>query len=163
MKSFLKLLWGRGWCNPENNVPYRLPQWLYGKSSLRHMMYRCNFAHHVIIGRSHCFHDCIYIIPVLLLWDLINVCRGSLTTTYVIYTYIDVGVKNLIQVWNIARHFSLPCFTCLVNSSVDRTETYVWMRPILITFVKLHCNRLGISMMLCKVNKIKSISPCVIT
>ena len=139
------------------------------------MMYSCNFVHHVpkgmscneaidvITERSHCFHDCIYIIPVLLLWDLINVCRGSLTTTYVIYTYIDVGVKNLIQVWNIARHFSLPCFTCLVNSSVDRTETYVWMRPILITFVKLHCNRLGISMMLCKVNKIKSISPCVIT
>ena len=131
----------------ETNVPYRLPQWLYGKSCLSHMMYRCNFVHHVpkcmscneaidvITGKTHCFHDCIYIMPVLLLWDVSSVCRRSLTT--------------LIQVWNIARHFSLSCFRCVVNSSVDRTEAYVWTWPILIIFVKLHCNRLGSFMMLC--------------
>ena len=44
-----------------------------------HMMYGCNIVHHVpkrmsfhkaivvITGRAHCFHDCIYITPVLLL------------------------------------------------------------------------------------------------
>ena len=70
--------------------------------ALGHMMYGCNISHHVpkcisyhkaivvIIERAHCFHDCIYITPVLLLWDLSTVCRGSLTTTYVIYTYIDL-------------------------------------------------------------------------
>ena len=101
----------------------------------------CDEAIDVITGRSHCFHDCIYIMPVLLLWDLSNVCRGSLTTTYLIYTYIDRC--------NIASHFSLSCFRYMVNSSVDRTEAKVWMWPMLTTFVKLYCNRLGSSVMLC--------------
>ena len=47
--------------------------------ALGHMMYGCNIVHHipkcmscqkaiaVIAGRTHCFHDCIYTIPVLLL------------------------------------------------------------------------------------------------
>ena len=47
-----------------------------------------NEATDVITGRLHCFHDWIYIMPVMLLCDLSNVCRGSLTTTYVIWTYI---------------------------------------------------------------------------
>ena len=49
----------------------------------------CDEAIDVITWRSHCFLDCIYIMPVFLLRDLSNVCRGSLTTTYVIYTHID--------------------------------------------------------------------------
>ena len=106
----------------ENNVPYQLPQWLHGRSCLLHMKYRCSFVHHVpkcmscneaidvITGRTHCFHDCIYIMPVLLRWDLSNVCRGSLMATYAIYTYIDsMGVNKLTQVWNIAHHFCLSC------------------------------------------------------
>ena len=48
-----------------------------------------NEAIDMITGRSHCFRDCICIMPVLGLWDLSNVCRVSLTTTYVIYTCID--------------------------------------------------------------------------
>ena len=43
----------------------------------------------VITRRTHCFHDCIYVMPLLLLLDFSNVCRRSFTTTYVIYTYID--------------------------------------------------------------------------
>ena len=50
-----------------------------GNHALGHMMYGCNIVHHVpkcisyykatvvIIGRAHCFHDSIYITPVLLL------------------------------------------------------------------------------------------------
>ena len=49
----------------------------------------------VITGRAHCFHDCIYIAPVLLLWDLSTLCvvdhLWPLVTT--IYT------NN--QIWNI--------------------------------------------------------------
>ena len=64
------------------------------------MMYICNIAQHVpkcmscqkaivvITGRAHCFHDCIYITSVLLLWDLSTVCRGSLMTTYLIIVII---------------------------------------------------------------------------
>ena len=28
----------------------------------------------VITGRAHCFHDCIHITPILLLWDLTTLC-----------------------------------------------------------------------------------------
>ena len=83
-----------------------------GNHALGHMMYACNIVYHVpkcmsyhksivvITGRAHCFHDCIYITPVLLLSDLSTVCRGSLMTTYIIYTHIDRfwGGNNLIQV-----------------------------------------------------------------
>ena len=79
-----------------------------------------------IIGRPHCFHACIYIMPAFLQWDLSNVCRVSLTTTYVIYTYIDICGSKW-QVGNSARHFCLSCSRCVVNSSVDRTEMYVWI------------------------------------
>ena len=59
-------------CNHENNVPSWLsPKWLYGNS--------CTWAHDVrlqIVGTNepksaqkaeHCFHDYIYIMPILLL------------------------------------------------------------------------------------------------
>ena len=46
-------------CNHENNVPSRLsPQWFCGNS--------CTWAHE-ITGRAYCFHDYIYITPILLL------------------------------------------------------------------------------------------------
>ena len=47
--------------------------------ALVHMMYSCNIVHHtpkcmschktivVITRRAHCFHDCVYIMPVFLL------------------------------------------------------------------------------------------------
>ena len=34
--------------------------------------------------------------------------------------FSGLGEDNLIQGWNIARHFSLPCFKHGVNSTVDR-------------------------------------------
>ena len=71
------------------------------KDSTSGVFQGCNIVHHtpkcmschktivVITRRAHCFHDCIYIMPVFLLWDLSTVYCGSLMTTYVIYTYID--------------------------------------------------------------------------
>ena len=38
---------------------------------------KCMSCHKVIVvitGRTHCFHDCMYITPILLLWDLSTVC-----------------------------------------------------------------------------------------
>ena len=65
-------------CNHENNVPSRLsPQWLCGNSCT--WIHDVRFANHVpkcmschkaivvITGRAHCFRDCIYITPILLL------------------------------------------------------------------------------------------------
>ena len=34
----------------------------------------CHKATGVITRRAHCFHDCIYINPILLLWDLSTLC-----------------------------------------------------------------------------------------
>ena len=48
----------------------------------------CHKAIVIVTGRAHCFHDCIYITPALLLRDLNTVCRGLLMTNYVIYIYI---------------------------------------------------------------------------
>ena len=57
--------------------------------ALEHMMYGCNIFYHVpkymscdkaivvITGKAHCFHDCIYITPVLLLLDLSALCVGD--------------------------------------------------------------------------------------
>ena len=54
--------------------------------ALGHMMYGCNIVHYmrkcmscqkaivVITGRTHCFHDCIHITPVLLRRDLCILC-----------------------------------------------------------------------------------------
>ena len=68
------------------------PQWLSGNSctwvhDVRSMMYglscvvhhvpkcmSCHKAIVVITGRAHCFHDCMYIMPILLLWDLSTLC-----------------------------------------------------------------------------------------
>ena len=47
--------------------------------ALGHMMYgimciSCHKANVVITWRAHCFHDCIYITPILLLRDLSPLC-----------------------------------------------------------------------------------------
>ena len=129
----------------------RLPQWLCSESydwahdkRLQHCS-SCAQVHE--LPESHGGDNWEGMItPVLLLRDLSTVCRGSLMTTYVIYTYIDR--RKLIQVWNMPRNFSLSCFRHVVNSVVDRTETYIWIWPILIIFVKLHSNCLRRSMIL---------------
>ena len=45
----------------------------------------CHKAIVVINGRVHSFHDCIYTMPVLLLWDLSTMCTSSY---FYIYIYI---------------------------------------------------------------------------
>ena len=41
---------------------------------LMHKCMSCHKAIVVITRRAHCFHDCIYITPILLLWDLSTLC-----------------------------------------------------------------------------------------
>ena len=65
--------WGSPW-----GVPFLLlPQWLCGKSctwayGVHHVpkCMRCHKAIVVMIRRARCFHDGIYIAPILFLWDL---------------------------------------------------------------------------------------------
>ena len=49
-------------------------------------------THRVLTGiteRAHCFHDCIYIVPILLLWDLSTLCIvDHLWSQVLIYIYI---------------------------------------------------------------------------
>ena len=65
-------------CNHENNVPSRLsPRSICGNScTLAHHVPKCISCHKaigydqisvVITGRAHCFHDYMYIMPILLL------------------------------------------------------------------------------------------------
>ena len=69
-------------CNHEKNVPSQSsPQWLCSNScTWEHDVYyvpKCMSCYKAIVvttGRAHCFHDCIYITPILLLWDLRNLC-----------------------------------------------------------------------------------------
>ena len=77
------------------NVPSWLSsQWLCGSSyTWTHDVPKsvsCHKAIVVITGRAHCFHDCIYITTILLLWDLSTlcaVCRGSLILYYIYIVY----------------------------------------------------------------------------
>ena len=79
-------------CNHENSVPSWFSlQWLRGNSctwATVHHVPKCMSCHKAIVaitGRMYCFYDCIYITPILLLWDLstVCVCRGSFMTTYI--------------------------------------------------------------------------------
>ena len=71
-------------------------------------IYTCIYIHHVpkcmschkaivlITGRAHCFHDYMYITPILLLWDL--------STLYVmnhLYIYIYNSLKKLKLIWQL--------------------------------------------------------------
>ena len=49
----------------------------------------CYKATVMITEKVHCFHDCMYITLILLLWDLSTLCRGSLIY---IYTYISIYI-----------------------------------------------------------------------
>ena len=47
----------------------------------------CNKAIVVITGRAHCFRDCIYIMPILLLWDLSTLCAMDHFWPLMLYLY----------------------------------------------------------------------------
>ena len=60
-----------------------IPQWFCGNSCTWahdvtvHHVPKCMSCHKAIVvitGRAHCFHDCKYIAPILLLWDLSTLC-----------------------------------------------------------------------------------------
>ena len=70
----------------------------------------------VITGRAHCFHNCIYITPISLLWDLgtlCYVCRGSLMTMY-IYTYIYIYIYIYIFILCIILYYYIILYIYIV-------------------------------------------------
>ena len=89
-------------CNHENDVPSPLtPQWLCGNSSTwahyiqLHHVSKCMSCHKAIVvitGRANCFHDCIYIMPILLLPDLSTLC--------VVDHLWPLHIKSLVQTPN---------------------------------------------------------------
>ena len=121
--------------------------------ALGHMMFVCNIVHHL----PKCMSCLKATLGTLLSWLHIyyacltsarfdhSLYRGSIMTTYIINTYIDSG-NNLIQVWNIARYFSLPCFRHLVNSAIDRTVDSLYL---------LHCTTIFWGDPWCYVRSIK--------
>ena len=80
------------------NVPSRSsPQWLCSNScTWVHDVYHvpkcmsCYKAIVVITGRAHCFHDCIYITPILLLWDLRSLCVMFNSDHLYIYHFVYI-------------------------------------------------------------------------
>ena len=57
----------------------------------------CHKAIVVITGRAHCFHDYIYITPILLLWDLSTLCVVDQLwplILHIIYTIIYTYIKK---------------------------------------------------------------------
>ena len=63
--------------NHENDVP----SWLSSQCIDAHVpkCMSCHKASHCdVTWRAHCFHDCIYIIPILLLRDLSTLCAMDL-------------------------------------------------------------------------------------
>ena len=68
----------------------------------------CYKAIVVITGRAHCFHDCIYITPILH-----SLCRGSLITTYI--TLLSLLVEHSLVHWYqqcVTVHHVPKCMSC---------------------------------------------------
>ena len=77
----------------------------------------CYKAIVVITGRAHCFHDCIYVTPILLLWDLSTLCGMDhlwpliyiwYIYIYIIYKYI-MCVNKMIYIWCIWHIWYIQC------------------------------------------------------
>ena len=140
-------------CNQENNVSSRLsPQWLCGNSctwahDVRLMMYgwcmSCHKAIVVITGRSHCFHDCIYITTISLLWDLSTLCVvdhlwAVMITYYVLHyyhllcTYYVVIMYLLCSYYVvISYYYHLLCITIMITYDHLLCVT-IWIRCYLL-------------------------------
>ena len=81
----------------------------------------------VIPGRAHCFHDCIYITLILLLWDLSTLCVVDhlwplvymyICIVYIIYSiYIYIYIIYMIYIYICIYIWTCrslgPCMCCL--------------------------------------------------
>ena len=106
---------------------------------LGHMMHGCSIVHHVpkcmschkvivvITGRAHCFHDCIYITSVLLLWDLSTLCV-VITYDHLCKIYIHRQVWAGITWYRCETlHVIFPCLALSVWSipqSIELRRTF---------------------------------------
>ena len=111
-------------CYDENNVPTRLsPRWLYGNSCTR---MRCHKAIVVITERGHCFHDKIYIIVILLLWDLSTLCVVDHLWPLIYITYI-------------LYHLYILKYNCIFRKEMSFRQFYIlwhWIQTLVFTLSK---------------------------
>ena len=111
-------------CYHENNVPSRLsPRWLYG-NSCTHMS--CHKAIVVITERAHCFHDKIYIIVILLLWDLSTLCVVDHLWPLIYITYI-------------LYHLYILKYNCIFHKEMSFRQFYIlwhWIQTLVFTLSK---------------------------
>ena len=111
-------------CYHENNVPTRLsPRWLYGNSCTR---MRCHKAIVVITERGHCFHDKIYIIVILLLWDLSTLCVVDHLWPLIYITYI-------------LYHLYILKYNCIFRKEMSFRQFYIlwhWIQTLVFTLSK---------------------------
>ena len=64
----------------------------WGLSYMDHVPKCTNFHKAILVmtGRAHCFHDCIYITPILLLWDLRSLCVMFNSDHLYIYHFVYI-------------------------------------------------------------------------
>ena len=73
----------------------------------------CYKAIVVINGRAHCFHDCIYITPILLLQDLSTLCVSRITYDHLVFSFDNVTNVNhvfLLDLASISNKLSISCY-----------------------------------------------------
>ena len=114
----------------------------------------CHKAIVVITGGAHCFHDCIFIIPILLLWDLSTMCvvdpLGALIYIYMcvcvcvcvnvyIYIYIYIYIYKYIYIFQfIYKHTYIFIFFNLhINIHI---YIYIYIYFIYIYIYMYICN-----------------------
>ena len=81
-----------------------------------HHVSECMSSHKelvLITRRAHCFHDWIYITPILLLWDLSNVCVVDQiwSQSLILYIFIYIFIKNILYIciYNIYNIYTYKC------------------------------------------------------
>ena len=116
----------------------------------------CHNAIVVISGRAHCFHDCIYIMHILLLWDLSTLCvvdhlwpllEGGLLKLMPkhfksggLWTMKSI-TRSMVN-WKKKKEFLLRCISKILF--ID-TEKFSKMKISLQLFFKNFADRFGIT------------------
>ena len=68
----------------------------------------CHKSIVVITGRAHCFHDYIYITPILLLWDLSTLCVVDHIWPLILHSFFSL----LSTLWFIGTSNVPKCMSC---------------------------------------------------
>ena len=78
----------------------------------------------VITGRTHCFHDCIYITLILLLWDLSTLCVVDPSWPLMI-TYISISISISIY---LSIYLYIYIYNCITVPLILKglTDRHIW-------------------------------------